>query len=163
MNSFYPDAINLWNNLDVTLRQEPSLSRFKERLIKIIRPSPKSIFEIHDIKGVKRLLQLRVGLSPLFYHKYRHNFKDTITDLCHCRMQPETTAHFLLHCQSYLVARSEMFDVVNAILNKKGLLLQNDDQRVKCLLYGHENLSKLENKAILKSVLKFILDSKRFD
>jgi len=37
-NSFYPDAINSWNNLDINLRIEKSLNKFKTIIIKIIRP-----------------------------------------------------------------------------------------------------------------------------
>ena len=43
---------------------------------------------------MKRLFQLRIGLSPL-KHKKRHNFKDTPIDTCCCQFFTETTEHFV--------------------------------------------------------------------
>ena len=40
------------------------------------------MFDIHDPTGVRYLFQLRVGLSPLRYHKKRHNFIDTPSNEC---------------------------------------------------------------------------------
>ena len=42
-----------------------------------VRPMTKSIFGIHDPVGLRYLFQLRVSLSPLRSHKWRHNFIDT--------------------------------------------------------------------------------------
>ena len=50
---------------------------------------------------MKRLFQLRVGLSPLRHHKKRHNFKDTMSEMCRCEMSIETTKHFLVYCDFY--------------------------------------------------------------
>ena len=69
-NSFYPDAIELWNNLDDKIRNTPSLSQFKTSLLKLIRPEKKEIF-VNDLIGVKWLFQLRVGLSHLREHRKR--------------------------------------------------------------------------------------------
>ena len=54
-NSSYPNVIDSWNKLDSSLKQSASLSIFKSNTLKLIRPSKKSIFNIHDPKGIKRL------------------------------------------------------------------------------------------------------------
>ena len=77
LHSFYPHSVKIWNEIGPTLRQVPSLSIFKSNVLKLIRPQKKNVFNIHDPEGTKRLFQLRVGLSPLRYHKKRHNFKDS--------------------------------------------------------------------------------------
>ena len=77
LHSFYPR--NVWNEIGPNLRQAPSLIIFKSNTLKIIRPEKKNVFNNHDPKGMKRLFQLRVGLSPLRHHKKRHNFKDTLS------------------------------------------------------------------------------------
>ena len=41
---------------------------FKSNALKLIRPEKKNVFNIHDPKGMKRLFQLRVGLSALRDH-----------------------------------------------------------------------------------------------
>ena len=78
MNSFYPHAVKIWNEIGPDLRQSVSLSTFKSNILKMIRPLKRSVFNIHDPKGLKRLFQLRVGLSPLRYHKKYYNFRDTL-------------------------------------------------------------------------------------
>ena len=64
-----------YNKLDADLRQSDSLSTFKSNLLTIHLPKRK-IFNIHDPKGVKRLFQLQVGLSPLRFNKLTHKFAD---------------------------------------------------------------------------------------
>ena len=162
-NSFYPNVIDSWNKLDSSLKQSASLSIFKSNTLKLIRPPKKSIFNIHDPKGIKRLFQLRVGLSPLREHKFRKNFKDTPTETCSCKMDAETTEHFFFHCVNYIEARNTMKEVINPILVSNNLLLPNDKMVGKFLLYGHEVLSTDENVSVLSATLKYIHDSMRFE
>ena len=67
-NSFFPDSVSMWNDLGPNLRETASISKFKEKLLKLYRPVKKSIFNVHD-NGIKWIFQLRVGLSPLKSHK----------------------------------------------------------------------------------------------
>ena len=163
MNSFYPHAIKIWNEIDPSLRQAPSLSIFKSNILKLIRPLKKDVFNIHDPKGIKRLFQLRVGLSPLRRHKKHHKFKDTPTDICRCQMSAETTKHFLVYCNLFTEARDLMFQVINPILESNDLILHSDDQLKDLLLYGHYTLSVDENHAVLTATLKYIHESTRFE
>ena len=68
-------TVKIWNEIGPALRQAPSLIIFKSNTLKLIRPEKKNVFIIHEPKGIKRLFQLRVGVSPLRHHKKRHNFK----------------------------------------------------------------------------------------
>ena len=77
-----------------------SLNIFKTKLSKLIPPTPNLVYGIHDPKGLAILTQLRVGLSKLNYHKYRHNFRDTFNPLCPANDGVEDTKHFLLLCHS---------------------------------------------------------------
>ena len=40
-----------WNLLDVTIKNSPTISVFKRELVRLVRPSKKSYFGIHDIEG----------------------------------------------------------------------------------------------------------------
>ena len=82
MNSFFPDGINSWNNVITHFNDIPSIDILKKHILSLIRPEKKSIFGIHDPSGLRNLFQLRVGLSPLRYHKKCHNFIDTPSDKC---------------------------------------------------------------------------------
>ena len=163
MNSFYPHSVKIWNDIGPTLRQAPSLSIFKSNILKLIRPQKKKLYNIHDPKGVKRLFQLRVGLSHLKHHKKCHKFQDSLNDLCYCQMSAETTEHFLLNCHLYTRERNNLNLVVNQILESNILFVPRNHQFVNLLLYGHATLNDADNKAVLIATLRFINDSCRFD
>ena len=101
-NSFLPDFVDLWNNLSIDFQECNSLTIFKQKINTFIRPIPKSIFGIHNPKGLKCLFQLRVGLSPLRYDKKRHNFADTSSEICECGAGPEDASHYLFFCFKFL-------------------------------------------------------------
>ena len=76
--SLYPHCVSEWNKLDPEIRLAPYVAVFKKNVLSIIRPPAKSKFGIHDPIGLSYLTQLRVGLSKLNFHKFNHNFRDTI-------------------------------------------------------------------------------------
>ena len=61
---------------------------------------PNSVFGVANKYGIKLLTRLRVGLSHLKEHKFRHNFRDTINPLCSYSLEIESNSHFFLHCQN---------------------------------------------------------------
>ena len=75
----------------------------KNKIFKFIRPSPNSTFNVHNLHGIRLLARLRVGLSHLREHKFRHNFLDSIDPFCNCGRHIETTIHFFLHCSLFLI------------------------------------------------------------
>ena len=162
-NSFYPDTVKNWNNIGSEFREAASLSIFKSSLLKLIRPRKQPIFNVHNPIGVKRIFQLRVGLSPLKSHKKNHNFQDTPLDICNCLITAETTHHFLLNCSIYNDSRRDLFDVINPIIRENGLPFLDDSQLIRLLLYGHDDLSEHLNHSILNATIKYINHTKRFD
>ena len=73
-DSFFPAVISEWNRLDMNIRNSSSINVFKKELLKFIRPEPNCTYNINDIKGLKLLTILRLGLSHLSDDKFRHNF-----------------------------------------------------------------------------------------
>ena len=119
-NSFFPDAVNSWNNLIGHFSEMPTICVFKSHVISLIRPNPKSTFDIHDPIGLPFLFMLRLDLSPIRSHKFCHNFTDTLSDICFCTLRTEDTEHFLLHCPIYADARILLVSTTN------GIILRND-------------------------------------
>ena len=158
-NSFYPNAIDIWNKIGPELRQLPSLNKFKFETLKFVRFQKKSIFGIHNPLHMRRLFQLRVGLSPLRFHK--RGFHDNPSIACSCNESAETTEHFLLHCSLHTEARDSMFQVIDPILTFNNFHL-NNNALVIFLLYGSVNLTADINKVVLTETLKFIKQSNRF-
>ena len=160
--SFYPDCLSEWNTLDQEVRLSPSLSIFKTKLSKLIRPTPKLVYGIHDSKGLAILTQLRVGLSKLNFHKFKHNFRDTVNPLCPANDGVEDTEHFLLLCHSYNELRFDLLNSVNAILLPHGFSSLSNEVLLRFILYGDERLTIDTNKKLLEATLKFIHASERF-
>ena len=80
-STFYPNCLSEWNKLEPELRRVPSIAVFKKKLLSIIRPPAKSVYGIHDPKGLSHFTQLRFGLSKLNFHKFKHNFRNTINPM----------------------------------------------------------------------------------
>ena len=161
-NSFFPNSIILWNNLDHDIKSSTNISTFKSSILRIIRPQKKKIFNIHDTNRLKWIFQLRVGLSPLKSHKRRHNFNDTPNDICSCLTASESTSNFLLNCPLYANARVTLMNRIQTLLRSKGLITSNDNELTKVLLYGHSLLSDSDNHSILNATLDYISESSRF-
>ena len=81
-NSFFPVVISEWNSLNIDIRNSSSINVFKKELLKFIRPEPNSTYNINDTKVLKLLTRLRLGVSHLGDHKFRHNFQDCVSPMC---------------------------------------------------------------------------------
>ena len=46
--------------------------------MQFIRPSPSSTFNCFNNKGIKHIARLRLGLSHLRDHKFKHGFLDSL-------------------------------------------------------------------------------------
>ena len=83
-NSYFSAAIKEWTRLDTDIQKSDSISIFKIRILSFIRPLPNKVSNSHNPQVLKLLTRLRQGLSHLRYHKFKHNFLDTISPLCSC-------------------------------------------------------------------------------
>ena len=97
-NLFFPSTTTEWNNLDHDLRNSESYTLFRSSILKFIRPSPNSFYGCQNIMGIKLVTRLRLGLSHLREHKFKHSFQDTLNPLCNCRMDVKSSLHFPLQC-----------------------------------------------------------------
>ena len=161
--SFYPSCLLEWNKLPQEIRESPTIGIFKHKLISLIRPPPKPVYSIHDPRGLAILTQLRVGLSMLNLHKFRHNFRDTLNPMCPSNDGVEDTEHFLLHCHSYNAYRTDLLDSINSTLQPYDLPNLSNALMLKLILYGDERLSVDSNSEILKATLRYIYATQRFE
>ena len=85
LSSLWVSCKHALRNLEiVNLTKSKSISVFREKILNFIRPSPNSVFDIHNPKGIKLITRLRLGLSHLREHKFKHSFQDTLNPLCNC-------------------------------------------------------------------------------
>ena len=62
--------------LDSDIRSYESSNVFKSKVLKFIRPKANSFFNCLNPKGVKLITSLRLGLSHLRDHKFKHSFEE---------------------------------------------------------------------------------------
>ena len=161
-NTFFPYCISKWNELDPAIRDSLSLSSFKKSLLRFIRPPPVPIYGVHNPQGLMFLTRLRLRLSHLREHKFRHHFEDTCDPFCSCRTNSiETTQHFLLHCPIYSRHHKNLID--NLHQRDIHILPYNVSHLTNILLYGNSNFNFSTNYIILNNVINFILATNRFD
>ena len=159
-SSFYPQCLSEWNKIDPEIRLAPSVAVFKAKLLSIICPPSKSIFGIYDPIGLSYLSQIRVGLSKLNCHKFKHNFRDTVNPMCPMNDGIENTEHFLLLCPAFEIQRRNLLAGIRPFLQINGL---SNDILVEILLYGDKDFSDDVNKTILEFTIKFMNETDRFD
>ena len=161
-SSFFPYTSREWQTLDPNIRKLPSLAAFKKALLNFKRPVSSLIYGIHNLIGLKFLTRLRLGLSHLREHKFRHEFLDTLNPLCSCYIEPETTTHYLLRCHFFSAHRKVLFDALHDIDQNMTTNI-TDERLTKILLYGNSSLDFEKNATLINAVIHYILSSERFN
>ena len=123
--------------------------------------SGNSVFRCHNLKGIKLLSRLRLGLSHLREHKFKHGFLDSLNPICSCGQNIETSTHFLLHCSNYSNERLTFLNIIRNI--DRNILNKNDLKVTESLLYGDSSLDDTNNTLIMNATMEFLFASKRFD
>ena len=161
LNSYFPSAILESNKLDSNIRNSETLNIFKSKILKFIRPTANSIFGCHNPIGVKLLTRLRLGLSHLREHKFKHSFQDTLNPLGNCGKEAETTFQFLLSYPNY---SDERLTLLSKIRNVTPHILENTNSQItRFFLYQDKNFTASTKFILLSSTIKYILATKRFD
>ena len=162
-SSFYPNCLSEWDRLEPYIRLSSSINILKGRLFSIIRPPSKFVYRIHDPQGLSILTQLRVGLSKLNIHKFKHNFRETLNPLCVINDGVEDTKHYFLLCHTYDVFRRDLLNSVNTTMLSYGIICLSNEELLKVIHYCHEQLSFDSNARLLRATPEYIQTSKRFE
>ena len=125
-----------------------------------MRSCANSIFDVHNSLGIKLLTRLRLCLSPLHEHKFKHCFQDTLNPLCECAKDIESTMHFFLHCTNFLIPRQTLFQKIRNI--DDNILSQSETQLTQTLLYGNQSYYPSINRLIINSTIEYIISTERF-
>ena len=108
-----------------------------------IRPSKNSTFHYYCPDGLKLSTKLRLGSSHLRFHKFKHNFKDTLNPICSCG-NVETNIHYLLH---YLIFSDEKLTPFNKLQSIDHNFLSKDNSNIlKGLFFGDDTQINLKVK-----------------
>ena len=120
-----------------SVKNSESIKNFLKRILSFIRPSPNSTFNCHNPKGIELLSRLRLGLSHLREHKFKHSFQDSLNPFCNCtKGEVESSSHYLLHCSNYL---KERLALLNTIKNIDVSILQQIDSKFTSVFFFRQH------------------------
>ena len=133
--------------------------------LKSIRPSSNAYFDCHNPIGITYIIKyitwIRLGLSHLREHKFKHSFQDTLSPICNCGNDLKSAVHFFLHCPLY---SNEHRTLLNSLVKIDHNLLDNTNFLLtQTLLFGNTAFNAKENTKIINSIIKFVLSAKTFD
>ena len=117
------------------------------------------MFAISCPTGVKLLSRLRLKISQLNEHKFRHNFKDALSHICDCNSKTETREHFFLRGPFFAINRQK------SLHGLIGLSWRNlkDELLLDIILYSSDKYKKTVNKEILLHKISFTKNTKRIE
>ena len=119
------------------------LQTFQKLNPKIYKTSPQQYFNDPKSLGLTYLTRLRVGLSHLREHKFRHNFWVSLNPICYCDNAVETTKCYLLYCSNFKNERH--FQLQNVRTVNPNLISMNENALNHVLLYGDNTLTDNTN------------------
>ena len=138
-----------------------SSSAFKEHLINEIRPPLNSVFNIHNLIGLKYITRLRFRLSHLNGQRFNNNFENYLSSKFTRSSENESTLHLFLHWHYYIPIRKILFEEVKTI--DANLLKLPDCKLTDILLCGCSHFHENQNWLLLISPIEYIMNSKWFD
>ena len=121
-----------------------------------IRPSTNSTFHCHCLDGLKLIARLRLGLSQLRFHKFKHNFQDALNTICSCGTV-EPTIHYFLYCPNFLNERLTLFNKFQSI--DENILIEDDSKISKVLLFGDDPFNDVKHTSVLTASTEYILST----
>ena len=124
-----------------------------------IRPSPSNVFNCNNYKGIRLITRLRVGMSHLREHKFKHNFQDCLNPVCSCGLDIESTSYFL-HCPTI---NDERYTLLSTLNNTDCKLLELAKSSLsQTLLYGNTSFAKKKTRH-LNATIEYIFSTERFE
>ena len=159
---FFPSVIDEWNKLKPEIRTIDSFLKFRKLILNLDngRPMFNPIYNIFNPIDLKCLTRLRLKLSHLREHKFKHNFQNCIKPQCTCSLKPESISHTFLYCHNYFTLRAELMNNLKIIDENIPRLPENSF--VQLLLFGNREYNLFHNCRILNASINFILKSERF-
>ena len=146
-------GINYW-------QYSESTETFKKRIHSLGHPLVADSIATRD-KGIKRLSRIRLGLSHLREHKFKHSFQDSLNLFCICgKSEIETSSHYLLNCSNYSEERLALLNTIKNIA--MSILQQSDSNFTRVLLFGDTSFDNNKNTFILDATIDYVISTGRF-
>ena len=82
-STYFQNVLFEWNFQDKNIEDSKTLVEFKRKLLAVIRPVRKSVYNVYNMEGIRNLSKLRVNFKPNNEHRFRHSF-DCLSPRCVC-------------------------------------------------------------------------------
>ena len=135
---------------------------FLKRILSFIKSSPNSTLNCHKLRGIKLFSRLKLGLSHLREHKFKHSFGNSFNPFCSCvKGEVETNSYYLLCCCNYSEKRLTLRNTIKNI--SKSTLEQSDSKFTSILHFVNTCFDNNQNTFILDATIDYIISTGRFD
>jgi len=160
--SFVPATIKDWNELPDHIKGSSSLTIFKSNLKKALFTNRQNkLYQYGSNLGNKYHTWLRLGLSPLRDHLFRHHIVDTNT-CSFCSQGTETSEHFLCACPTFHSQRMKLYSSLMDIIGNV-ILTMAQSNLTRLLLFGVDSVPLEHNIKVFEAVQTFLIQCKRFN
>ena len=147
-----------WNKLDHNIRNSSSFNVFCKNILKFVRPSANSFLTVIILQE-SNLSRLRLALSHLRQHNFKHSFQDSLNPLCSRIVDIKTTAHYFLHCSTYIAEKRTLLSTIENIENNLPDL--SELVLIKILLFDSNSFDTNANTNLLNATIEYVLSTKR--
>jgi hypothetical protein len=164
--SFFPQSIKDWNNLDIKIRQAPSLENFKDTLKATSNQKPNPLYHHNNNRAAIQQTRMRLGLSALSSQRFEYNHIDT--PKCNfCNANIEDPMHFFMTCPTFSLPRPEFMINACAIFFSYDIQVDFRLRRfreffIESVLGGSSILSFTDNKKLMDICQNYIRETHRF-
>ena len=152
--SCFPSVAIEWNKLDSSLPKVKSFTDFKNNILSFMRSKANSVLNCNNSKGLKFVTRLRLRLSLLREHKFKHSFQDSINPLWSCSLDVESTIHYFLQCPLFTIKRHTLLNTISQIDNK---LLHSNESNLTQHLFCNPYRDTKTNTEILNATVNYVL------
>ena len=113
-SSFFPSTLRLWNGLDISVRNSPTLLEFKSKLWnESQRDKASGILSIGERKFIIISTRIRHNCSNLNADLHRVNIVPSPS--CSCSANFETAQHYFFECRNFENQRQNLFRALSFI------------------------------------------------
>ena len=130
-----------------------SLSSFRNALLRVGWPTAKPVYNIHNTIGLKFVTRLRLGLSHLNEHKFKHNLHNCINPLWSCSLEIKSFSRFFMYCNYFTSIRSACFGDLQSV--DANIPNFPDNEILELLLYCSPKLDFSQNNKVIKFLYYF--------
>ena len=117
--SCFPAYVDFWKNNDIItlITRTYDTSKLHTSILGKIKPKRKETYDALPSHGFRYLTQQTLGLNPLIYYKFNHNFRDTHDSMCKLNGGIEDAEHFLFNCHQFTHIRNTLMSNVSEKIN----------------------------------------------